>query len=51
MEKADSIKDCNDVFKVYEDEQEAKKITQARSVLERERAHQMHSKITLEQVG
>ena len=45
------VPNAGDVFKVYEDEQEAKKITQERSVLERERAHQMHSKITLEQVG
>ena len=45
------VPNAGDVFKVHEDEQEAKKITQERSVLERERAHQMHSKITLEQVG
>ena len=47
----DKVPNAGDVFKVYEDEQEAKKITQEISVLERERAHQMHSKITLEQVG
>ena len=45
------VPNAGDVFKIHLDEQEAKKITQERSVLERERAHQMHSKITLEQVG
>jgi len=47
----EKVPNAGDVFKVYEDEQKAKKITQERSVRERERAHQMHSKITLEQVG
>jgi len=47
----EKVPNAGDIFKVYDDEQKAKKITQERSVLERERAHQMHSKITLEQVG
>tara|TARA_B100000029_G_scaffold510095_1_gene600830 strand:+ start:11 stop:856 length:846 start_codon:yes stop_codon:yes gene_type:complete len=45
------VPNAGDTFVVYTDEQDAKKITQERSILEREKSHQMHSKITLEQVG
>ena len=45
------VPNAGEIFKVYEDDREAKKIAQERSVLEREAVHQMHSRITLEQVG
>ena len=38
-------------FIVYKDEKEAKKISEDRSRLEREAIHQMHSKITLDQIS
>ena len=38
-------------FIIYKDEKEAKKIAEERSRLEREAIHQMHSKITLDQIS
>ena len=38
-------------FVIYEDERDAKKISLERSRLEREAIHQMHSKITLDQIS
>jgi len=47
----EKVPNAGEVFKVYKDDREAKKIAQERSILEREAVHQMHSRITLEQVG
>ena len=45
------VPSAGEVFKVYTDDREAKKIANDRSRLQREAVHQMHSRITLEQVG
>ena len=42
---------AGETFIVYADEKEAKKIAEERSRLEREAIHQMHSKITLDQIS
>ena len=47
----EKVPNAGEIFKVYKDDREAKRIAQDRSVLEREAVHQMHSRITLEQVG
>ena len=45
------VPNAGDILKVYTDENKAKKIAQERAILEREKSHQMFSKITLEEVG
>ena len=47
----EKVPNAGEIFKVYTDDREAKKVAQERSRLEREAVHQMHTRITLEQVG
>ena len=46
-----TVPNAGDLFQVYTDEREAKKIALQRSQLQREANFQRHSKITLDQVG
>tara|TARA_Y100001970_G_scaffold42776_1_gene53238 strand:- start:5960 stop:8350 length:2391 start_codon:yes stop_codon:yes gene_type:complete len=46
-----SVPNAGDLFQIYTDEREAKKISLQRSQLEREATFHRHSKITLDQVG
>ena len=47
----EKVPSAGEILKVYTDDREAKKIASERSRLQREAVHQMHSRITLEQVG
>ena len=42
---------AGETFMIYADEKEAKKLSEERNRLEREAIHQMHSKITLDQIS
>ena len=46
-----SVPNAGELFKVYKDEREAKKIALQRSQLEREAIHQRYEKLTLDQIG
>jgi translation initiation factor IF-2 len=46
-----TVPNAGDLFQIYTDEREAKKISLQRSQLEREATFHRHSKITLDQVG
>ena len=46
-----TVPNAGDLFQIYKDEREARKIALQRSQLEREATFQRHSKITLDQVG
>ncbi|MAW74940.1 MAG: translation initiation factor IF-2 [Candidatus Marinimicrobia bacterium] len=47
----EKVPNAGEILTVFNDEREAKKIAQQRSRLQREKVHQMHSRITLEEVG